>query len=54
MPVTGPASRLRIGVARDEGGEVCAHSWVEVDGRMVIGGEGPERYESLPELRPTS
>jgi hypothetical protein len=33
----GIVSELRIGVARDTRGDVQAHAWVEVAGRVVIG-----------------
>jgi hypothetical protein len=33
----GIVSELRIGVARDARGDVQAHAWVEVAGRVVIG-----------------
>lgn len=46
----GRTSALRIGVGRDEQGKVCAHAWVEVSGRAIIGGGGLERYTRMPDL----
>ncbi len=41
--------RLRIGVAKGEGGRLEAHAWVESEGRIVIGGVGDLlRYNPLP------
>jgi hypothetical protein len=34
----GHASRLHVGVLRGDHGEVEGHAWVELDGRVVIGG----------------
>jgi hypothetical protein len=50
----GGASRLGIGVARDERGEFRAHAWVEVGDRVVIGGGSLGQYTRLPDLGPTS
>lgn len=43
---------LRIGVIKDQGGNLKAHAWVEMDGRVVIGGpiSHVESYTPLPEL----
>jgi hypothetical protein len=41
---------VRIGVARGEGGEFEAHAWVEIGGRVVIGGRELERYVLLTAL----
>lgn len=43
-------SRLRIGVAKDEGGRLKAHSWVECEGTIVFGGAGVSQYTPLPLL----
>ena len=45
----GQQSELRLGVARKPGGELEAHAWVEVQGRVVSGGavEGFERFVPL-------
>lgn len=30
--------RLRLGAARSENGDLCAHAWLELDGKVVLGG----------------
>ena len=40
-------ARLHIGVARGEGEQLEAHSWVECEGRIVIGGSELEHYSRL-------
>lgn len=45
----GHTARLRIGVLKDEVGQLQAHAWVESHGRIVIGGIGDlARYTPLP------
>lgn len=39
---------LRIGVAKDEDGRLKAHSWVECDGHVVVGGAGVSQFTPLP------
>ena len=34
----GQNSKLQIGVARDENQKFQAHAWIEVEGRVIIGG----------------
>jgi hypothetical protein len=46
----GHQSRLHLGVARGEQGEFQAHAWLEVDGRIVIGGRQVDRFSRLPDL----
>ena len=46
----GYSSHLRIGVAKDEGGQFKAHAWVECDGKIVIGGAGASQYRTFPPL----
>ncbi len=46
----GYASHLRIGVAKDEGGNFMAHAWVECEGKIVIGGTGASQYTAFPPL----
>jgi hypothetical protein len=47
----GVPAELRIGVARDEGGALKAHAWVESEGAVVAGGDVPlAEYERLPSL----
>lgn len=41
---------LHIGVMRGERGQFRAHAWVESDGKVVIGGSGPERFTPLAVL----
>lgn len=44
----GYSSHLRIGVAKDKGGRLKAHAWVECEGKIVIGGRGVSQYAALP------
>ena len=44
----GHTARVRIGVAKDEGGQLKAHAWVECGGKIVIGGVGMSQYTALP------
>jgi len=47
----GQPSTLRIGVARSASGRLKAHAWVEIDGRVVIGGaQSPLNFVPLPPL----
>jgi len=42
---------LRIGVAKDGGGRLEAHAWLESQGRVVIGeSANPSRFTPLPPL----
>ena len=41
---------LRIGVVKDEGEKLQAHSWLESGRKVLIGGSGLERYTPLPAL----
>jgi len=43
----GHASRLHIGVARDEAKEFRAHAWLECQGAIVMGGSEAARYAPL-------
>ena len=44
---------LKIGVARDEGGEFQAHAWLEYEGRIVIGGANSgATYTTFRAVRP--
>lgn len=47
----GYPSELRIGVARDPGGRVRAHAWVECEGRIVVGGPSTEAFQPFPDFR---
>lgn len=43
----GIPSALAIGVARGDASGIAAHAWLEVDGEVVIGEGGMERYTRL-------
>jgi hypothetical protein len=44
----GHRAALRLGVAHDEDRKLAAHAWLELDGRVLVGGQGRERYTTLP------
>jgi hypothetical protein len=44
----GYPANLRIGVAREDGGELKAHAWVESEDRVVVGGGDVSRYTPFP------
>lgn len=46
----GVPSHLRLGVAKDERGDLIAHAWLIHDGKAVVGGaiDGATRYAILP------
>ena len=46
----GYPARLCIGVAKDEGGQLKAHAWVECEGNIVIGSRGVSQYTPFPYL----
>jgi hypothetical protein len=46
----GYASQIRVGVAREEDGTFSAHAWLDVNGKVLIGDHGLERYTRLPEI----
>jgi hypothetical protein len=46
----GYPAHLRIGVAKDEGGRLKAHAWVECEGNIVIGSRGVSQYTAFPYL----
>lgn len=48
---SGTSSELHIGVARGDAGGLDAHAWLEVDGTVVVGDVGLDRYTALPQLR---
>ena len=43
----GAATSLRLGVAKGVRGEFEAHAWLELDGRVIVGGQGVERFVVL-------
>ena len=43
----GQQAELRIGVARQSGDRLDAHAWVELDGRVLLGGAEVARYTRL-------
>lgn len=48
----GYASQLRIGVAKDEIGQLEAHAWVEREGRAIVGGlKDGERFVPFSDLK---
>jgi hypothetical protein len=47
----GCASSLQLGVRYDEDERFDAHAWVVVEGAVIIGGDGLDRYIAMPELR---
>lgn len=51
LALHGYPSELRVGVARDPGGTVRAHAWVECEGRIVIGGPSAATFWPFPDLR---
>jgi hypothetical protein len=48
----GYSSRLRIGVLNHPREGFAAHAWVEIDGEILVGERGAQRYRFLPELSP--
>jgi hypothetical protein len=49
----GHVSTLRIGVARSQDGKFQAHAWVELEGRIVIGGTAEDlaqHYRAFPAI----
>ncbi len=40
-------SDLALGVSRDEESQFIAHAWLEIDGRVIIGGGERDRYTRL-------
>jgi len=50
----GFAPEHRIGVAKEENGEISAHSWLELDGDVIIGElDDLRRFDPLPSLEAT-
>lgn len=50
----GYATRIQIGVVKDEAGRLQAHAWLECGGNIVIGDSGDlSRYTLLPALGST-
>jgi hypothetical protein len=48
----GRAVDVRIGVAKDEGGQLIAHAWLEADGKPIFGVTDSQldRYSRLPQF----
>jgi hypothetical protein len=40
-------SDLALGVARDDASGIIAHAWLEIDGKVIIGGQERDRYTRL-------
>lgn len=51
LRMNGQASDLRFGVEKDEFQKFGAHAWIEVDGRIVIG--GLPRHQRFAVLNPS-
>ena len=47
---SGHASEICVGVARDSPGAFRAHAWVELKGRVILGGEGVTAFSRFPSL----
>ena len=45
----GLASELVLGVARDSGA-FSAHAWLRHNGRLILGVQGVDAFEPLPDL----
>lgn len=44
----GRQPELKIGVTKDRAGDLRGHAWLELDGRVIIGGgRSPDRYAEL-------
>jgi hypothetical protein len=56
MARTGRASKIRIGVAKDEAGAITAHAWLMFEDRVIIGGMDHDlaRYAAIADLAPGS
>ena len=47
----GQRSQLRVGVTQNDAGKLEAHAWVQVNGRVVIGGrQSVARFSAFPTL----
>jgi hypothetical protein len=46
----GHEATLRVGVARDAGGHLRAHAWLESHGEMILGAPAPGAFHPLPPL----
>lgn len=47
-------SVVYLGVAKDAGGELIAHSWLRCGDRFVTGGGSQDRYSVIAAYRPTA
>ena len=47
-------SVVYLGVAKDAGGELIAHSWLRCGDRLVTGGSSQHRYSVIAAYRPTA
>lgn len=54
MAKAGFASKIRIGVAKDEAGKVTAHAWLVHEDKVVIGGADHDlaKYAAIADLAP--
>ena len=47
---SGHAPEICVGVARDAAGAFRAHAWLELEGKVILGGEGVTAFSRLPSL----
>lgn len=50
LPRHGHDATLRVGVAKDEGGRLRAHAWLESGGVTVLGEPEPGAFHAMPPL----
>lgn len=46
----GHAATLRVGVARDDGGHLRAHAWLESEGAPILGEPAPGAFKPFPPM----
>jgi hypothetical protein len=46
----GYLTQLRVGVAKDEEGQLEGHAWLESQGKVIVGGGELTRYTLLPDM----
>jgi hypothetical protein len=50
MAGQGHTGQLRIGVRREQTGDLLAHAWVEHEGRIVVGDVGLGQFKVMPDM----
>ncbi len=40
--------QIQIGVAQGEAGQILAHAWLELEGRVILGGPGSAQFQRFP------